>query len=284
MNARATLTLGRELIRCFRLDRKLSRRLLGSFADMLRGSTFAEQVSKGGTGANGAGESWAGLNGKCANPLREYFEALEEGPGIWKWLHYFEVYERHFRKFVGQEVHIMEVGVYSGGSLEMWKSYFGDRCHVYGVDIEPACRAYEGERKRILIGDQADRSFWAQVRSEIPRVDVFIDDGGHLPEQQIVTLEEMLPHLSPGGVFVCEDIHGVYNPFSSYVHRFADSLNHADVVPSDGTGNIYYRTSALQRSIHSAHFYPFVTVIEKQAAPSQQLACTRHGSEWQPFL
>ena len=56
-------------------------------------------------------------------PLRTYFEGNVEGPGIYKWTHYFEIYERHFARFRGKAVHVAEVGVYSGGSLRMWKWY-----------------------------------------------------------------------------------------------------------------------------------------------------------------
>ncbi len=51
--------------------------------------------------------------------LRAYFDAVTEGPGVWKWLHYFEIYQRHLAKFVGRPVTIVEVGVFSGGSLLM---------------------------------------------------------------------------------------------------------------------------------------------------------------------
>src|SRR5471032_1889882 len=48
---------------------------------------------------------------KAVNPLLDYFESHREGPGIWKWRHYFDIYHRHFAKFVGRQVNIMEVGV-----------------------------------------------------------------------------------------------------------------------------------------------------------------------------
>ena len=87
----------------------------------------------------------------------------------------------------------------------------------YGVDIEPACRIYEADGIEILIGDQSDRHFWAKVRAAVPRIDVLIDDAGHHPEHQIITLEELLPHLASGGVYLCEDVHGAPNYFASYV-------------------------------------------------------------------
>ena len=36
------------------------------------------------------------------NPLWDYFAAHTEGPGIWKWKHYFDVYHHYFRRFVGR--------------------------------------------------------------------------------------------------------------------------------------------------------------------------------------
>jgi hypothetical protein len=76
-----------------------------------------------------------------------------------------------------------------------------------------------------LIGDQSDRKFWAEAKSMVSQIDIVIDDGGHHPEHQIITLEEMLPHVSPGGVYVCEDIHGSPNRFASFVYGIANRLN-----------------------------------------------------------
>lgn len=103
------------------------------------------------------------------NPLKEWFQSHREGPGVWKWMHYFEIYHRYFRKFVGKEVHVMEIGVYSGGSLRMWKDYFGPGCRVYGVDIEPACEAYRDDRTEIFIGDQSDPVFWSNLKKSCQR-------------------------------------------------------------------------------------------------------------------
>jgi SAM-dependent methyltransferase len=216
------------------------------------------------------------------NHLEAYFQSHTEGRGIWKWLHYFDIYQRHLERFVGQEVHVVEVGIYSGGSLDMWKHYFGPKCRIVGVDIEPACKAYADERTRIFIGDQADRGFWRGFKREVPEVDVFIDDGGHHPEQQIATLEEMLPHLRPGGVYLCEDIHGTRNGFSAYVRGMADNLN-AQNGPPLGQ-ELGFAATPFQRAIHSFHFYPYVCVIERHAAPPEALIAPKHGTEWQPFL
>ena len=204
------------------------------------------------------------------NPLRQYFDNHTDGPGIWKWTHYFDIYHRHFERFIGRDVHVMEVGVYSGGSLPMWREYFGKNCQIYGVDIEKACEVYRSDQIEIMIGDQSDRAFWEDIRKSIPRVDILIDDGSHHPEHQIITLEEMLPHLSPGGIYLCEDLHGVPNYHAAYIAGIASLMNGG-------------QSSRLALEIDSIHLYPAVAVIEKCEFDRSHLS-EKRGTQWQPFL
>jgi hypothetical protein len=209
-----------------------------------------------------------------ANPLWEYFQNHKAGRGIWKWEHYFDAYHRHFAPFVGRKVNVLEIGIYSGGSLDLWRSYFGEQSHIYGVDIEEACRAYANEHVTVVIGDQADRGFWKSFRSRVEGIDILIDDGGHTLEQQQITLEEMLPSLRPGGVYLCEDVHGNFHKFASFAAGLVNELN----------GMNQERASPFQSAIPSIHFYPYLVVIEKHRAPISRLAPCKHGTEWQPFL
>ena len=94
----------------------------------------------------------------------------------------------------------LEIGVFSGGSLRMWREYFGAKALVYGVDIESACCIYKNEFTRIFIGDQGDRQFWRMFKAKVPQIDVVIDDGSHIPSDQITTFKELFPAVTPGGV------------------------------------------------------------------------------------
>jgi hypothetical protein len=221
------------------------------------------------------------------NPLRDFFNRRRQGHGIWKWDHYFDIYHRHFSRFRGREVHVLEIGIFSGGSLEMWRDYFGSEAHIYGVDIEAACKRYENGMIKVFIGDQADREFWGQFRKEVPILDLVIDDGGHEPEQQIVSLEELFPHLRPGGVYVCEDVTKIFNPFISYMTGMVHQLNAYKGAGSEVNGSesrISYKTTPFQSAVDSIHFYPFVTVVERTPSPVIELTAPKHGTEWQPFL
>jgi hypothetical protein len=220
-----------------------------------------------------------------ANQLEEYFDGHTTGRGVWKWRHYFDIYDKHFSKFRGHEVHILEIGIFSGGSLDMWRSYFGEKAHIYGVDIEPACRSYEAPGTRIFIGDQSDKEFWREFMREVPQLDIVIDDGGHLASQQIPTLEVLLPHLRPGGIYLCEDIHDRFNRFLSYINGLSRSLYTTNLIDVDADeANWKAEPGNLQRLVDSIHLYPFAAVIERRAEELDQMSAPQHGTEWQPWL
>jgi len=178
-------------------------------------------------------------------------------------------------------VNILEIGIYSGGSLEMWRSYFGEKCHIYGVDIQEACKAYENDHVSVFIGDQADRDFWITFKKSVGGIDIIIDDGGHTPEQQRITLEEMLPYLRLGGVYLCEDVHTRFNRFSTFAAGLVNELNACNWISGPVSQS---SVSRFQSSIHAIHFYPYLVVIEKNQVPVTKLSAPKHGTKWQPFL
>ena len=69
--------------------------------------------------------------------LFQYFDN-NSGRFIYKWYHYFGVYERHFGAYRNRPIRLLEFGVYQRGSLQMWKHYFGPQAQIIGVDINPA--------------------------------------------------------------------------------------------------------------------------------------------------
>lgn len=82
----------------------------------------------------------------------------------------------------------------------MWPDYFVERAHVHGVDANEAGRADEDERTKIFVGDQAGRSFWADVRKAAPVLDIVIDDGGHVPNNNESPWDRCFP-ICARGVF-----------------------------------------------------------------------------------
>ena len=54
-----------------------------------------------------------------------------------KWHHYFDIYEENFSRYRNKKITLLEIGVFRGGSLSMWKKYFGAQAKIIGIDIKP---------------------------------------------------------------------------------------------------------------------------------------------------
>lgn len=148
---------------------------------------------------------------------------------------YFPVYDRLFSPWVGRSFTFVEVGVFNGGSLFMWRDYFGPQARIIGIDFNPGASRLEADGFEILIGNQADPAFWDRVAAEIGPIDVLLDDGGHTFEQQIVTVASVLPAMNEEGLIVVEDTHTSYQAdfggpsarsFVSWAKTVADGINH----------------------------------------------------------
>lgn len=210
------------------------------------------------------------------NDLKEFFEA-HDGKLIHKWMHYFEIYDRYFSKFRGTDVHLLEIGVSQGGSLQMWKDYFGPKAHIYGVDVNPDCKSLEEDQVTIFIGDQGDREFLKELDSQIPRIDILLDDGGHTMQQQIATFEELYSSISDNGIYFCEDCHTSYwkrfggghkrrGSYIEYTKSLIDQLNAWHSKESK------FKVDDFTKNAFGMHFYDSIVVVEKRPmqAPSHE--------------
>ncbi len=211
-----------------------------------------------------------------SNDLEEYFYG-NTSRLLHKWLHYFKLYDRHFSEFRGRPITLIEIGVFHGGSLQMWKDYFGSEARIIGVDNDPRCVALADEHVQVIIGDQDDRSFLRTLREEVGTVDIVIDDGGHRMTQQIGTFEELWPAVAEGGVYLIEDLHTSYWPeygggyrdpttFLEFAKTLIDKMNawHTrDACPVD----------SYTRSLGGMHVYDSVIVFDKAevVAPTHKM-------------
>lgn len=202
------------------------------------------------------------------NDLETYFHA-NKGRLIHKWMHFFDIYDRHFKRYRGKEVVILEIGIFHGGSLQMWRSYFGDKARIFGVDINPRCKELEEDRVKIFIGSQADRTFLRDLKRQLPPIDILIDDGGHTMRQQIITFEELYDAVKPDGVYLCEDLHtsywlqygGGHRRPGTFIERTKGLVDRLNAWHSEERS---LRVDDFTRSADSIHFYDSVVVIEKK--------------------
>jgi hypothetical protein len=203
------------------------------------------------------------------NSTRNIFES-HTGNLIHKWDHYFEIYDRYFNKYIDQEVVLLEIGVSQGGSIDLWKKYFGNKLRYYGIDINPKCKQFESENVSIFIGSQEDSGFLEKLKNDLPDLDILIDDGGHTMNQQIMTFEILYDKIKDYGFYFCEDNHTSYwRSFGGGMKRKGTYIeyikNLLDVMHLWYAGkNTFIKKHQYKNKIYSIHIYDSIVVIEKR--------------------
>jgi SAM-dependent methyltransferase len=186
---------------------------------------------------------------------------------VHKWTHYFPIYERHFSRFKNTSCVILEIGCGQGGSLQLWKRYFGPHADIVGVDIEPACKEFEEDQIRVFIGDQSDPVFLNRLLDEIAEPDVIIDDGSHVMAHLNASFDVLYPRLAKNGVYLVEDLHtayweeygGGYLKPGSFIERCKSLVDSLNAHHSRGSVAV----DEFARSTMSMHFHDSVVVFEK---------------------
>jgi len=146
---------------------------------------------------------------------------------------YFDVYDDLFLPYRDKQITFVEIGVLGGGSLFMWREFFGPKARIIGIDLNPNAKKWESHGFEIYIGSQSDESFWAKFRESVGSIDIVLDDGGHTYEQQIITTEMLLGNIKDGGMLVVEDTHTSYMDgfgprrysFVEYTKLMMDKIN-----------------------------------------------------------
>lgn len=204
-----------------------------------------------------------------------------------KWTHYIDIYEELLAPFKlrsqvelqGQsdQIRLLEIGVFHGGSLEIWKSYFGDDSRIFGIDINPNCADLEIPGVQIRIGSQIDQQFLADVIRELGNPHIIIDDGSHHSSHISKTLEYLWPHLEEGGIYVVEDTH------ASYWKEYGGGLRKQQSIIEfikDGLDTLHHhytrkemphRTAFLKNSVSSVTIYDSIIVIRKKRTSAPKL-------------
>lgn len=143
-----------------------------------------------------------------------------------KHLNYFDVYDYEFSQFRGKPIVFAEVGVLDGGSLFMWREFFGPTARIIGIDLNPNALKWREFGFEIYIGNQSDPEFWAKFFEEVGEINLLLDDGGHTNLQQITTVVAAIPFIADGGKILVEDTHSGYlpefgNPSKATLNEFA---------------------------------------------------------------
>jgi len=199
--------------------------------------------------------------------LHKYF-LNNGGLRLHKWAHYFDIYEMHFQRFVGKSPVMLKIGVSGGGSLWMWKEYFGEGAQIIGLDIKPECMRYAGEGVDVIIGSQSDEKVLSEIVEKYPRIDIVLDDGSHRNADIRASFDFLYDKIHPNGVYFIEDLHACYwkkfgggvGQDGSFMEFVKDRLDDLNAVHTDGELPISDFTAATR----SICVYDSVVVFEKK--------------------
>ncbi len=129
---------------------------------------------------------------------------------------YLPYYWMHFRDIREQVKKVCEIGLQNDFSIRMWEEFFPN-AEIYGIDINPNCKKFEGGRRHVLIGDQSDPQFLNHVLDQVDgNLDVVIDDGSHIVQHQLASFEVLFPAMSSHGIYAMEDTGGVVGDYERF--------------------------------------------------------------------
>lgn len=195
---------------------------------------------------------------------------------------YTKYYEFYFNSIRHDVKKVLELGVFRGASLKMWKDYFPNAI-IHGIDINPKCFAYKDERIEITIGDINDPVMITSFIEKYGRdFDLIIDDASHINKEQIGAFTLLFQYLKNKGIYIIEDTNtsyfteygGGYKLPNTAIESFKDkvddvylrglrvrkSWSNRDVLLKSGMGKF----TELERSIESIHFYSGLIILLKQ--------------------
>lgn len=183
---------------------------------------------------------------------------------------YLDIYEKYFSKYRTSLENFLEIGLWEGESIRMWREYFTSG-NLVGADILDLSHI-QLSNTQIHVCDQSDRNQLNElIKKTYTEFDIIIDDGGHMMHQQQITLGTMFKYLKPGGIFVIEDLHTSGNPVYTrdgdtdtlqMLHNFNQTGN---IVSSCMSANEmkYLNDNIKELNIESGNVSPIAFIIKK---------------------
>jgi len=122
---------------------------------------------------------------------------------------YIPTYENLFKDLKNKPIDFLEIGIYNGGSLKLWRDYF-THANITGIDIvytELAKTTLADINVNVYLSDSTDsNSDVLTTKIQNTDFDIIIDDGCHSFESQYKTLQNYWKKLKIGGIYIIEDI------------------------------------------------------------------------------
>ena len=188
-------------------------------------------------------------------------------------------YEQYFGRHRDEPLTLLELGVYKGASMQMWRDYFPNAT-IVGLDRNPTavtnCFTY--------VGDQADSDTIEKMAKFHGPFDIIIDDASHISSKTIASFDRLYQHLAPGGVYVIEDLQTSYdeknygtsealaNPNLHLAEKTYTAMGLCKRLADEVNGSLFNQNFRLGYDLSSVQFFPNIVFITKAGTWTTQSA------------
>lgn len=109
---------------------------------------------------------------------------------------------------------ILEVGIFNGASLRMWRDFFPNAT-IYGFDNDDSKINLTNDLPNTytFLVDQSQRQSLINgiQNTKCEQFDIIIDDGSHMMNHQQLTFGVLFPYVKNNGQYIIEDLHTSLN-------------------------------------------------------------------------
>ena len=184
---------------------------------------------------------------------------------------YMRMYEKLFKTIDIKS--LLEIGLLSGKSMRTWREYLPE-VKLYSMELPADKREnpdYNGEDisgLTVFVGNSTKEEAWKEVPYNL---DVIIDDGSHLEDDQLMTFLLGFKHVASHGLYFIEDTHAPFlaGRATSLVYELFFRLLMTQQKVTDNTEREWSFEGArehmdeLTAEIYSYHAYKSIVVFEK---------------------
>ena len=124
---------------------------------------------------------------------------------------YLPLYDKLLKSKKDTAKNVLEVGIFSGGSIKLWHDYFTNAT-VYGLDISPIYKIWDGikNNERIILHaytNAYDTTFFNKnFLNKGIKCDFMLDDGPHSLESMIQFIKLYSQIMTDDGILIIEDV------------------------------------------------------------------------------
>ena len=127
---------------------------------------------------------------------------------------YLELYQNLLESKKLSAKHVLEIGIYNGGSIKLWSDFFTNAT-VYGMDLENGHRIKSdivGKRNIVLLTSMnaySDDIFSKEILGRNIKFDFMLDDGPHTYESMVSFIRLYSQVMTDDGILIIEDVQNI---------------------------------------------------------------------------